>query len=104
MPYLKPPYQLTSKIFEISLEIQQILGELKSIEISKPSLKLRRENKIKTVHHSLAIEGNSLTIEQITAILENKRVIGKKNEIIELQNALSVYDDLLKYSPIFHFH
>jgi Fic family protein len=99
MPYLKPPYQLTSKIFEISLQIQQILGELKSIEISKPSLKLRRENKIKTVHHSLAIEGNSLTIEQITAILENKRVIGKKNEIIELQNALSVYDDLLKYNP-----
>ena len=99
MPYSKPPYQLTSKIFEISLEIQHILGELKSVEISKPSLHLRRENKIRTVYHSLAIEGNSLTIEQITAILENKRVVGKKNEIIELQNALSVYDDLMKYNP-----
>lgn len=96
----KPPYQLTPKIFETSLKIQQILGELKSIEISKPSLKLRRENKIKTVHHSLAIEGNSFTIEQITAVLENKRVIGSKNEIIELQNALSIYEDLLIFNPI----
>ena len=88
---------LTNEIFDKSLQIQQILGELSSIEFVKPSLKLRRENKIKTIHHSLAIEGNPLTLDQITAILDNKRIIGPKVQINEVLNAIKVYDQLFKY-------
>lgn len=100
MPQNSPPYKLTPLIFKLALQIQQILGELKSVELVKPNLKLRKENKIKTVHHSLAIEGNSLTLNQITALLENKRVIGPKNQITEVLNALNIYDDLLILNPL----
>ena len=91
---------LTNEVFDKSLKVQQILGELNSFELAMPSLKLRRENKIKTIHHSLAIEGNSLTLEQITAILDNKRIIGPKNQINEVLNAIKVYDNLFKYSGL----
>ena len=98
MSYSKPPYQLSPEIYNLSIDIQQILGELKSIQLAKPSVKLRKENKIKTVHHSLAIEGNSLTIDQVTALLENKRVYGPKNQITEVVNALAAYEDISKYN------
>ena len=100
MTYEKPPYKLSPEIYELSMEIQHILGLLKATDLVKPSLKLRKENKIKTVHHSLAIEGNSLTVNQITDILENKRVLGPKNQIIEVTNALLVYDNLTKYNAL----
>lgn len=100
MRYTKPPYQLNSTIFDTSLKLQQILGELNTFELVKPSIQLRKENKIKTIHHSLAIEGNSFSIEHITAILENKKVIGSKKEIIEVTNALQVYEDLSKFNPL----
>ncbi|HXH76014.1 MAG TPA: Fic family protein [Bacteriovoracaceae bacterium] len=86
-------------ILALSIEIQDILGELKTSTLVKPSIKLRKENKIKTVHHSLAIEGNTLTEEQITALLEKKRVIGPKKHIQEVQNALKLYDDINTLNP-----
>lgn len=95
----KPPFQITTKILSQVAHIHEIVGELKSFAVVKPSMKLRKENKIRTVHHSLAIEGNSLTEEQITAILENKRVVGPKAQILEVQNALAVYESLSKYKP-----
>jgi Fic family protein len=73
----KPPFELTSAILLLSLNIQEILGELKAASLVKPSVKLRKENKIKTIHHSLAIEGNALSEDQITDLLENKRDLNK---------------------------
>lgn len=95
----KPPFKITSKILNLSTEIQELVGALKSYSLVKPSLKLRKENKIKTIHHSLAIEGNSLTEEQITALLENKRVLGPKGQITEVMNAIRLYEDLDKFDP-----
>ena len=70
----KPPFQLTPLILNLVAKIQGLLGELRDpINLVKPPIKLRKENKIKTVHHSLAIEGNTLSEAQITALLENKR-------------------------------
>jgi Fic family protein len=66
----------------------------------RPSLKLRKENKIKTIHHSLAIEGNTLTQEQVTALLEKKRVIGPKKQIREVINALNLYDRILSFDSL----
>ncbi len=100
MPQNPSTYTLNTKIFKLALEIQQILGELKSVQLVKPSLKLRKENKIKTIHHTLAIEGNSLNLTQITAILEKKRVIGPKNQITEVINALNIYENLSDINPL----
>lgn len=97
---IKPPFQITSKILSLVAELLELCGELKSFTASKPSVQLRKQNKIRTVHHSLAIEGNSLSEEQVTAILENKRVLGPKNQIIEIQNALEIYDSLNSFDPV----
>ncbi|WP_415062013.1 Fic family protein [Bdellovibrio sp.] len=96
----KPPFQITLKILNLISQTQELVGELNGFSAQKPSVKLRKENKVRTVHHSLAIEGNSLTEEQMTAILENKRVIGPKKQIIEVKNALKLYDSLEQYNPL----
>jgi len=57
------------------------------------------ENRIKTIHSSLKIEGNTLTEEQVTALLENKRVIGPKKDVVEVLNAIKMYENLDNYSP-----
>lgn len=96
----KPPFKITSKILLDIAKIQEIVGELKAYTLVKPSLKLRKENKLKTIHHSLAIEGNTLSTKQITALLENKRVLGPKNQILEVMNALQLYDRLGDLNPL----
>ncbi len=95
----KPPFQITSKILNLTAEIQSLLGELKGLSGQKPPLKLRKENKIKTIHHSLAIEGSLLTEEQITALMESKRIVGPKKQIIEVQNAIHLYDKIYLFNP-----
>lgn len=60
---------------------------------------MRRENRIRTIHSSLAIEHNSLSLEQVTAILDGKRVLGNPNEIKEVQNAYDAYELMLQLDP-----
>ncbi len=96
----KPPFTITPRILNLVTSIQELVGELKSITIQRPSVKLRKENKIKTIRHSLAIEGNTLSEEHITAILENKKVLGHKKEIDEVRNALEVYDRIESINPL----
>ena len=62
-------------------------------------IRLRKENRIKTIHSSLAIENNSLSLEQITAIIEGKKVLGNPNEIKEVKNSIQAYDLLLTLNP-----
>jgi Fic family protein len=62
--------------------------------LTKPEAKLRRQNRIKTIQASLAIEGNTLDIEGITSIINNKRVIGPQKDIIEVKNAIKTYEKL----------
>lgn len=96
----KPPYSITPKILKLVSEIQSILGEAKHLTIKKPSLKLRKENKIKTIHHSLAIEGNTLSEEQISSLIEGKKVLGPKLQIVEVKNAIDLYDRLNDLDPL----
>ena len=96
----KPPFVLNTNILNLSAKIHELLGELKSYNVLKPHLKLRKASKIKTIHHSLAIEGNHLSEKQITAILDNKRIIGPEQQIQEVQNAFLVYNDLSKFNPL----
>ena len=96
---MKPPYKITGKILTLVSSISEKIGEIKSAHLSKPPTELRKINRIKTIHSSLEIEGNTLTIEQITSILENRRVIGPKKDIIEVKNAIAVYDYIDKLNP-----
>lgn len=81
------------------VSISEKLGALNAIHLNKPPTELRKKNRIKTIQSSLEIEGNTLTEEQITAILENKRVIAPKKDIVEVQNAIKVYEQLPRLNP-----
>ena len=96
---MKPPYSITGKILKLVASISEKIGEVNSAHLTKPPTELRKKNRIKTIHSSLEIEGNTLTLEQITAIIENKRVIGPKKDILEVKNAIEVYDYLDKLNP-----
>ena len=95
----EPPFKITSQIIDLISQISEAVGEINSLENSPRHLELRKENRIKTIHSSLAIENNSLSLEQITAIIEGKRVLGSPNEIQEVKNALQAYERLLTLNP-----
>ena len=99
MNQYQPPFKITSKIIDYISRISEKIGEINSLENSPHQVKLRKENRIKTIHSSLAIENNSLTIEQITAIIDGKRVLVSPNEIQEVKNAVQTYELLLKLNP-----
>ncbi len=96
---MKPPYEITSSILKLITSISEKIGEVNANLLNKPSPKLRKQNRIKTIHSSLRIEGNTLTEEQITALLENKRVIGPKKDVLEVLNAIEIYENLDIYKP-----
>ena len=96
---MKPPYDITPRVLKLISSISEKIGEVNATYLSKQSPQLRKQNRIKTIQSSLQIEGNTLTTEQITALIENKRVIGPKKDITEVQNAIQVYDELISYKP-----
>jgi Fic family protein len=94
---MKPPYDITPKILKLISSISEKIGEVNANYLSKQSPQLRKQNRIKTIHSSLQIEGNTLTEEQITALIENKRVIGPEKDVLEVLNAIKVYEKLEEY-------
>ena len=94
---MKPTYDITPKILKLITSISEKLGEINATYLSKQSPQLRKQNRIKTIHSSLQIEGNTLTEEQITALIENKRVIGPEKDVLEVLNAIKLYENLEKY-------
>ena len=96
---MKPPYEITPKILKLVSSISEKIGEANANLLSKPLPHLRKQNKIKTIHSSLRIEGNTLTQEQVTALIENKRVIGPKKDVLEVLNAIKVYDSITSFDP-----
>lgn len=89
---MKPPFQITSKINNLVADISKLLGLLEATTLTTASPKLRRKNRIKTIKSTLAIEGHTFTEEQITAVLEGRRVLGTQKELIEVQNAIELYE------------
>lgn len=96
---MKPPYRITGKILKLVASISEKIGVINAVHLSRPATELRKKNRIKTIQSSLEIEGNTLSIEQITALIENKRIIGPKKDILEVKNAIAVYDYLEKLNP-----
>ncbi len=95
----RPPYQITPEILKTISEISEVLGELKSLRVSRPNPVLRKQNSIRTIQGSLAIEGNSFSLSQVSAVLEGKRVLGKPKELQEVKNAIASYERLSKLNP-----
>jgi Fic family protein len=91
---MNPPYDITPSILKLISSISEKLGEVNAKYLSKQSPQLRKQNRIKTIHSSLQIEGNTLTEEQITALIENKRIVGPQKDVLEVLNAIKVYETL----------
>lgn len=94
-----PPYTISDRIVNLVSEITEILTKLTIDEKMKPNPRLRRDNRVKTIHASLAIENNSLSLEQVTDIINGKRVLGAPDEICEVKNAFAAYEHLLEMNP-----
>jgi Fic family protein len=96
---MSPPYQITPEILKLIVSVSEKIGQINAKFLDKPAPKLRKENRIKTIHSSLRMEGNTLTEEQITALIENKRIIGPEKDVNEVLNAIIVYNQLNSFDP-----
>src|SRR5690606_37823543 len=98
-PY-QPPLTLTSHMLALVAEIAEQVGRLTvGQEVAALTPQLRRGNRIRTIQASLAIENNSLSVGQVTALLDGKRVLGLPREIQEVRNAFAAYDALPGWQP-----
>lgn len=88
----QPPYKLNSEILTIATEISSLVERFVIRLEQADSLKLRKANKIKSIHSSLAIEGNSLSEDVVSDIINGKRVLAPAREILEVKNALATYE------------
>ena len=94
-----PPFTMTEEITNLVIEIAELTGIMTVSEQLSKNPRLRRENRVKSIHSSLAIEQNSLTIDQVSDIIDGKRVLGPLQDIREVQNAYEAYELLTKLDP-----
>lgn len=90
---------MNERIPALLTEIGEEIGRIKSIAKNGLSPHLRKQNRIRTINSSLAIEHNSLTLEQVTAIVNGKRVLGPRRDILEVENAVKAYDQAVSLDP-----
>jgi len=95
----QPPYTLTTAIVSLVAEISETVGRYTVLAEQKLTPRLRRENRIRTIQASLAIENNTLTLEQVAAVIEGKRVLGHPREIQEVRNAFAAYEAMDAWAP-----
>ena len=94
-----PPFQVTEEITNLTIEIGQYAGFTTAFEELHPNPVLRRENRIRSIHSSLAIEQNTLTLNQVSDVIDGKRVFGPPQDIREVKNAYEVYDAVSSFDP-----
>lgn len=97
-PY-SPPFTLTTKVLDLVSRISEEMGRRSSWEESRMTPVLRRGNRLRSIQASLAIENNSLSLEQVTAVIAGKRVLGPPQEIQEVRNAFAAYEALTAWKP-----
>ena len=95
----KPPFEITNAIIGYVAEIAELVGKLTSTNQLSANPTLRRTNRIRTIHGSLAIEQNTLTLEQVTAVLNGKQVLAPPKDIAEVKNAYEIYERLDELNP-----
>ena len=94
-----PPFEITNTIIDLVVEIAELTGKLTSIHQPSANPMLRRTNRIRTIHGSLAIEQNTLSLEQVTAVLNGKHVLAPPKDIAEVKNAYEIYERLDELDP-----
>ena len=94
-----PPFEITNTIIDLVAEIAELTGKLTSIHQLSSNPTLRRTNRIRTIHGSLAIEQNTLSLEQVTAVLNGKNVLAPPRDIAEVKNAYEIYERLDELDP-----
>jgi Fic family protein len=97
-PY-EPPFNLTPRVLALVAEIGEALGRIAGRAGAPAPPALRRGNRLRTIQASLAIENNSLTLEQVTAVIAGKRVLGPPKEIQEVRNAFAAYEAMETWKP-----
>ena len=95
----QPPFEINERIMADVIEIAELVGRVSVTDKISMNPTLRRTNRIQTIYSSLAIEQNTLDIEQVTAVLSGKRVIASPKDIAEVQNAYEIYDNMDKLNP-----
>ena len=103
-PPYSPPLTLNPALLNRVAAIAEALGRWSARQDALPSPRLRRENRIQTIQASLAIEQNSLSLEQVSALFDGQRVIGPARDIQEVRNAITAYDALPRWDPANHEH
>ena len=99
MSEYKPPFHMTDRITNLVAEISEQIGRIRVLSHGNLNPHLRKENRIRTIHSSLAIEHNSLSLEQVTAIVDGRHILGNPNEIREVKNAYDAYEMMLSLNP-----
>ena len=95
----KPPFEITNRMIDYVAEIAELLGRLNVTDALSSNPTLRRSNRIRTIHGSLAIEQNTLSLEQVTAVLNGKHVLAPPKDIAEVKNAYEIYERLDELDP-----
>lgn len=95
----KPPFEITEAALSDVMEISELVGKISSTQNLSTNPILRRQNRIRTIYSSLAIEQNTLSLEQVTAVLSGKRVLAPPKDIAEVKNAYEIYDHLAELNP-----
>ena len=95
----KPPFEITSSILDKIAEIAELVGHVNAVTGLNTNPMLRRTNRIRTIYSSLAIEQNTLSLEQVTAVLSGKRVVAPPKDIAEVKNAYEIYEMLDSLNP-----
>lgn len=94
-----PPFEITPEILSYVADISELVGKIGVTDHLSANPTLRRENRIRTIHGSLAIEQNTLSIEQVTAVINGKRVIAPPKDIAEVKNAYDIYERMDELDP-----
>jgi Fic family protein len=99
MPAHRPPFELAPRALASYTSIMRLVGRFEGLQSPKPQLRLRRQNQVRAITGSLGIEGNTLSTDQVTAILEGRKVIGPRREILEVENAIAIYARASRLNP-----
>ena len=95
----KPPFEITTAILDEIAEIAELVGHVNASLGLSANPMLRRSNRIRTIYSSLAIEQNTLSLEQVTAVLSGKRIIAPPKDIAEVKNAYEIYEMIGSLDP-----
>ena len=95
----KPPFEITSAMLDAIAEIAELVGHVNATAGLSTNPMLRRTNRIRTIYSPLAIEQHTLSLEQVTAVLNGKRVIAPPKDIAEVKNAYEIYEMMDSLNP-----